>query len=62
MFGLNKESFTGVKQQSGYAVQAGYQKGVDVAAKNLSFLVMAMDGTASKLIMPLKHPIKPQMQ
>ena len=53
MFGFLQESIIGVEQESGYGVEAGYLKGADVAAKNLSFFVIPRDGTASKLIVLL---------
>ena len=42
-----------MEKEGGHIVQAGYQKGAEVEAQDLEFLVMTTDVTASKLIIPL---------
>ena len=47
--GFFRESFSGLEQGPGHAVQVGYQKGAQVASQNLVFNVMSIPGTAGKI-------------
>ena len=48
VFGFFQDSFTGVEQEQGHTVQAGWQKGAAEAGVNLIFNVVNTPGTASE--------------
>ena len=48
VFGFLQDSFTGVEQVEDHVVQVGYQKGADIAQRNLLFSVRSTEGTAGE--------------